>query len=194
MTCNPTPPFYAAFSPFWAVNSMFEQQMRVFQMMTELMLKANPWIIIAEAGTIDPLTADAAIGKGDNVDDLNLEASAALASSPAPRPAAPAALKVVQPDGAEPKAEVETPPAARVAAPSEPPAMPATPAVKKPPVRKRTAPAARKPAPAAKASGEAAAKPAAARAAATTKTRARRKPAQPPVMPQAGNAPSDKDE
>lgn len=97
MTCTPLP-FPAAGNPFLAASwIMFEQQMRMVQMMTEIMIRANPWIVLAEAGTIDPLTRDAALGAGDLTDDINLEAGVASPAAPTPEPVTPMPARAPRP-------------------------------------------------------------------------------------------------
>jgi len=190
MTSNPTPPLYSPASPMWLASFWFDQQMRMFQMMSELMLKSNPWIILAEAGTVNPLTADAALGTGDLPDEINLESGVAASSKPAglasvvefvpaeasEAPAAEAAEPVTDEAVSEPApppepetqaAPVETSAtdAAAEAVP-EAPAKPATTKAAQSAAAAKTRTSEAKPAPARKRSTTAARKPAAAKTAA----------------------------
>lgn len=82
MTCTPyRHPATALWEPYMA---LFEQQMRLWQMMSEAMLQANPWIAMAQASGVNPLTRDAALGTGDAPDDINLESGVAASSAAAP--------------------------------------------------------------------------------------------------------------
>ncbi|TCM85729.1 hypothetical protein [Rhodovulum steppense] len=128
MTCNPTrpSPFQMAANPFLFSNWMVEQQFQAFRMMTDIMIRTNPWFMLLRARGIDPLTADGALGEGDAPTDIDLEAGGAEAEARADPPAPP-------------PAETSAPPAAVARI------TPAAPAKAKP-ARPRAATSPRKPA------------------------------------------------
>jgi len=91
-----------AANPFLFSNWMVEQQFQAFRMMTDILIRTNPWFMLLRARGIDPLTADGALGEGDAPTEIDLEAGGAQAEARAD-PSAP------------PPAETSAPPAPRMA-------------------------------------------------------------------------------
>lgn len=112
MTSSP-PPLYSPVAPFWMASWMVDQQIRMMQIVTDAMLRANPWLrLMLRAGGVDPLTADAAIGKGDETGELDLEAGGAEAEVPRASPQVVVAAKPVPEPAEMPRAEADPAPKA----------------------------------------------------------------------------------
>ncbi|GAA0312629.1 hypothetical protein [Rhodovulum strictum] len=160
MTTTSPPPFFAA-TPFWMAGYVVDQQMRFMQMLTETMIRANPWFALMRARGVDPLTADGALGEGDAPCDIDLEAGGAEAEPRmdpvAEEPLPPVVVATIAP---APAAAEDT---AATLSPAD--AAPADPAPRKP-----------------------------AAEAAPPRSRARRQPASPPVLPGNPDAPKGKGE
>ncbi|SIO41554.1 hypothetical protein SAMN05444722_1996 [Rhodovulum sp. ES.010] len=205
MTSTP-PPLYSPASPFWMVSYMMEQQMRMAQLCFETMMRANPWVVMIRTGSVDPLTADAALGAGDAPDDINLEGGVTAAKTTPAKPAPVVARAVPKQDDGHVAAPAAKPAPAAKAEPASRPKTAtrrnassgakgatakrstatgrAKTAAPKPRAAKPSAgPAATSKSPAAGTSAAPAA-PRETEGAKTSKRRARRQPASPPIMPE----------
>ncbi|MGC9417423.1 MAG: hypothetical protein ACP5EN_00485 [Rhodovulum sp.] len=139
---------------------MVDQQIRMMQIFTDAMIRSNPWLrLMLHSGGIDPLTADAAVGKGDETNEIDLEAGGAEAEVASARLQAIATEKPTR----KPATDAGASPARKPAAKWEPGTARS---------RKRATPAPRH--------------KASASADKQSKSRARRKPSAPPPLPASG--------
>ncbi|RBO51881.1 hypothetical protein DSD19_17405 [Rhodovulum sp. BSW8] len=207
-----TSPAFSAANPFLAATVMFDQQMRLYQAATDMMLRANPWLaMMMRTSGFDPLTADSGLSAADSVDEMPLDAGVASETAPAAMsgPAATAKLAPARPapepapEPAPQPAEAATVTAFAPAAPEAAPKRSPAPSEAKPEAAPAPAAAASGPKSAAKSApksgGAPADKPASRPASAAPRTarsarpatpgRARRKPSAPPAPPSGGDAP-----